>query len=221
MIKKLFKYIYLKIKGIDIDYKSSINIRAIKKLNSYNSIYIRNSNLNIKEIKQNCFIENTFCYGNIIIDRFVSISGPGTVLHSVAGKISVGAFSSIGQNVSINEFNHRINYPTTYAVNFHLYSKDFKDDVTTKGDINIEEDVWIGSNSCILSGVRLGRGCIIAAGSVVTKDVAPYSIVGGVPAKLIRMRFTPDVIEFLENSKWWTWSREKLLENKHFFNTEL
>jgi len=70
-------------------------------------------------------------------------------------------------------------------------------------DINIGNDVWIGARSTILDGVTIGDGAMIAAGAVVSKDVPPYSIVGGVPAKIIRFRFTPEEIEFLKKLKWW------------------
>ena len=94
------------------------------------------------------------------------------------------------------------------------------DDVTSKGDVILAEDVWVGSNVVILSGVKIGRGAIIAAGSVVTKDVAPYSIVGGVPAKVIKMRFSDEVIKKIENSRWWEWNTKSILENKEFFTRE-
>ena len=70
-------------------------------------------------------------------------------------------------------------------------------------EINIGNDVWIGLNVTLLDGVNIGNGSIIAAGAVVTKDVLPYSIVGGVPAKLIKMRFDLETINILQNSRWW------------------
>lgn len=221
MIKRIIKYLYLRYKGVNIDYISKINFSIFKNCKWCDTIFIRNSNLNLKFIGPYCFLENVVTYGDIELERCVSISGPGTVLHAVSGKIRVGAFTSIGQNVSINEFNHKTSYPSTYAMNYHFFSKNFEDDVVSKGDIIIEEDVWIGSNSCILSGVKLGRGCIVAAGSVVTKDVPAYSIVGGVPAKVIKKRFAESMITQLEDSKWWTWSIERIKTNQSFFNEEL
>ena len=79
-----------------------------------------------------------------------------------------------------------------------------------KGDIVIGNDVWIGYEAVIMAGVHIGNGAIIAARAVVTKDVPPYTIVGGVPARPIRKRFDEEVIRKLETLKWWDWSVEKI-----------
>ena len=79
-----------------------------------------------------------------------------------------------------------------------------------KGDIVVGNDVWIGYEAVILSGVTIGDGAIVAARAVVTKDVPPYAIVGGVPAKIIRPRFPEDVIKRLQSLRWWDWPEEKL-----------
>ena len=79
-----------------------------------------------------------------------------------------------------------------------------------KGDIVIGNDVWIGYEAVIMAGVHIGNGAIIAARAVVTKDIPPYTIVGGVPARLIRKRFDEEVIRELETLKWWDWSAEKI-----------
>ena len=79
-----------------------------------------------------------------------------------------------------------------------------------KGDIVIGNDVWIGYEAVIMAGVHIGNGAIIAARAVVTKDVPPYTIVGGVPARPIRKRFDEEVIQKLETLKWWDWSAEKI-----------
>jgi serine acetyltransferase len=85
--------------------------------------------------------------------------------------------------------------------------------------LNIENDVWIGAFSIIFSGVRLGNGSVVAAGSVVTKDVDPYTIVGGNPARFIKKRFTSKQINFLNNSKWWDMDDKKIdLMSKYLLN---
>ena len=82
-----------------------------------------------------------------------------------------------------------------------------------KGDIVIGNDVWIGCEAVIMAGVHIGNGAIIAARAVVTKDVPPYTIVGGIPAKPIRKRFTDDTVQKLETLKWWNWSFEKIRQS--------
>ncbi|NVC64580.1 CatB-related O-acetyltransferase [Vibrio sp. 05-20-BW147] len=155
--------------------------------------------------------------GQINIGRFVNIFGPGTIISSIKSNIYIGDFVSIGQNVSIQDSNHRLDRASTTFAARDIYGGSVMDDVTSKGDIIIEEDVWIGSNSVILSGVTIGRGAVIAAGSVVTKNVGKYEIVGGNPAKYIKSRFSDTTIERLESEQWWNWSKEKILSSQKFF----
>lgn len=95
------------------------------------------------------------------------------------------------------------------------------EDAVVKGDVVIGEDVWIGSNAVICSGVHIGRGAVVGAGAVVTKDILPYTINAGVPSRIIRKRFTEGQIAFLEEKKWWLWSKEKIKRNKEFFISEV
>ena len=81
----------------------------------------------------------------------------------------------------------------------------------TKGPVNIGNDVWIGYDVVIGSGVTIGDGAVIATGSLVVKDVPPYAIVGGNPAKIIRNRFDPDIVEALLKIRWWEWPHDKVL----------
>ena len=87
------------------------------------------------------------------------------------------------------------------------------EELPIKGDTVIQNDVWIGYNSLIMPGIKIGNGSIIASNSVVIKDVEPYSIVGGNPAKLIRKRFDNEIIDLLESIKWWDWPIEKITTN--------
>ena len=82
-----------------------------------------------------------------------------------------------------------------------------------KGDVVVGNDVWIGYEAVILAGVTIGDGAIIGARAVVTKDVLPYTIVGGVPAKPIRKRFNEETIDILLKLKWWDWSKERIAKN--------
>ena len=108
---------------------------------------------------------------------------------------------------------HRSDWCTTYP--FQAMMKEFRyieGYPRSKGNIVIGNDVWIGMDSKILSGVHIGDGSIISAGAVVTKDVEPYSIVGGVPAKTIRKRFDDKTIRRLEEIQWWNWSNEQIYD---------
>ena len=132
-------------------------------------------------------------------------------------RLTIGKFCSIacGAKFIFNCANHTLNSLSTYT--FPLFFEEWdlpKSEVSTawdnKGDIVIGNDVWIGYDAVIMAGVRIGDGAIIGTRAVVTKDVAPYSIVGGVPAKEIRKRFAPDVVAKLLELKWWNWPSKKI-----------
>ncbi len=132
----------------------------------------------------------------------------------------IGKFCSIacGAKFLFNSANHTLSSLSTYP--FPLFFEEWqlnKNNVTdawdNKGDIIIGNDVWIGYEAIILAGVTIGDGAIIGARAVVTKDVAPYTIVGGIPAKMIKKRFDDKTIADLLNMKWWNWSTEKIAQN--------
>lgn len=132
-------------------------------------------------------------------------------------KLIIGKFCSIacGAKFLFNSANHTSKSLSTYP--FPIFFEEWELDVqniTTawdnKGDIVIGNDVWIGYESVIMSGVTIGDGAIIGTRAVVTKDVPPYTIVGGVPAKHIRKRFTDDDIAALLKMKWWDWPIERI-----------
>lgn len=139
----------------------------------------------------------------------------------IGDKLIIGKFCMLASGVTfiMNGANHKMDGITAYPFNIfgHGWRKvtpvlrdlPFKDTV-------VENDVWIGTNATVMPGVRIGNGAIVAAHSVVTKDVAPYSIVGGNPAKEIRKRFSDEKINQLLEMAWWNWDIEKITENLHF-----
>lgn len=113
-------------------------------------------------------------------------------------KLKIGNFCSIADNVTfLVGLEHNIHTISTFPYKVVYGGESFDTVTTNKGDVIIEDDVWIGYGAIIMSGVRIGQGAIIAAGAVVTKDVEPYAIVGGVPAKVIKYRFDPAMIDKL------------------------
>lgn len=120
-------------------------------------------------------------------------------------KLKIGKFCSLGPNLLIIlGSEHRSDWISTYPFNaLNNKFRYIKGHPSTKGDITIENDVWIGANVTILSGVKIGNGAIIGANSLVSKDVLPYSIFSGNPAKFIKFRFDAEVIKRLEEISWW------------------
>ncbi|MGD1934082.1 MAG: CatB-related O-acetyltransferase [Candidatus Phaeomarinobacter sp.] len=131
---------------------------------------------------------------------------------SMDAPLRVGAFCSIGPDVLFfSKADHPIDFPSTYPFKTLIWDKDKPNqDAVTKGGITIGNDVWVGARAIIMSGVHIADGAIVAAGAVVTKDVAPYAIVGGNPAREIRKRFNDIQIEALLDLCWWDWSDDEI-----------
>ncbi len=127
--------------------------------------------------------------------------------------LKIGNYCSIAKNVEIYlGGNHRDDWVTTYP--FPRYFKQaahIDGCATTRGNVEIGSDVWLCQNVTILSGIKIGHGAIVANGAIVTKDVPPYAIVGGSPAKLLRWRFDEATRLALLESAWWDWPEEEVL----------
>jgi acetyltransferase-like isoleucine patch superfamily enzyme len=151
------------------------------------------------------------------IGNFVYISN-----HSKISNVSIGSFCSIGPNVTIGLGKH----PTDFISTFPAFFSDRKQCQVSFTDrsyytehekVTIGNDVWLGANVIVLDGVTIGDGAIIAAGSVVTKDIDPFTIAGGLPAKLIKKRFSDEKIEEIVAMKWWEKDESWLKQNSNLF----
>jgi len=178
-----------------------------------------------------CFLKNIIKNPNIIIgdytyyDDFENVENfeKNVKYHFdfTGDKLIVGKFCMIASDVKfiMNGANHLSDALSSYPFAIFggawanaMEGKEYPD----KGDIVIGNDVWIGYNSTIMSGVKIGDGAIIATNSTIVKDVLPYTIVGGNPAQLIKKRFSDETIEKLLELKWWDWDIDKITENVQF-----
>jgi len=159
----------------------TINVR-FRSLNKHNKTFVANS------IKDSYFPIKKVTVGN-------HSYGPVCVYYygNAEEKLLIGNYCSISSGVKfILGGNHSTNTISTFP--FKYFFNKGEHEALTKGPIIVEDDVWIGTDSMILSGVTIGKGAVVAAGTIVTKSIAPYSVVGGAPAKLIKMRFDENII---------------------------
>jgi len=128
-----------------------------------------------------------------------------------SANLIIGSFCSIAPDVQILlGGEHKTKWVTTYPFSIFRNIEEITGHPATKGDVNIGNDVWIGMESLILSGVNIGDGAIVGARTVVTKDIPPYAIVAGNPARVIRKRFDDEIINQLLQIKWWDWDDDKI-----------
>lgn len=182
-----------------------------------------------------CFLKNIIKNPNIIIgdytyyDDFHNVDNfeKNVKYHFdfIGDKLIIGKFCMIASDVKfiMNGANHLTKSISSYP--FAIFGKDWKDAMEgkqypTKGNTEIGNDVWIGFNATIMPGIKIGDGAIIATNSHVTKNVEPYSIVGGNPAKEIKKRFAEEQIEKLLEIEWWNWDIDKITKNVHHLTGE-
>ncbi|TVQ49119.1 MAG: Vat family streptogramin A O-acetyltransferase [Gloeocapsa sp. DLM2.Bin57] len=178
---------------------------------------------------QVCFIKNTIKNPLIMVGDYTYYDDPEdsenferNVLYHfpfIGDKLIIGKFCAISRGVKfiMNGANHQMSGFSTYP--FEIFGNGWEkvtpqaQEYPYKGDTVIGNDVWIGYEAVIMPGVKIGDGTIIGAKSVVTKEVKPYSVVGGNPAKLIRQRFSPEIIKILLEIAWWDWDIVKITNN--------
>jgi len=175
-----------------------------------------------------CFLKNIIQSPNILVGDYTYYDDFDNVenfeknvkylFDFIGDKLIIGKFCMIASNVIfiMNGANHLSAAISTFP--FAIFGNDWSDamdgkEYPSKGNTVIGNDVWIGYGVTIMPGVLIGDGAIIATKSVVTRDVAPYSIVGGNPAEEIRKRFSEEKIDKLLHIKWWDWSIEKITKN--------
>ena len=178
---------------------------------------------------QICFIQNTVTNPNIVVGDYTYYDDPEdsedferNVLYHfpfIGDRLIIGKFCAIatGAKFIMNGANHQLTGFSTYP--FYIFGNGWEKvtpqagELPYKGDTVIGNDVWIGYEAIIMPGVQVGDGAIIAAKSVVVKDVFPYTIVGGNPAKFIRQRFEESIVQALLKIAWWNWNIKKISRN--------
>ncbi len=168
------------------------SIKRTYQLNKFRSKW-RRSNKNNKTIAKNMFPINSVVVGDY------SYGDINLIAFNTEHKLYIGRFVSIANDVMfILDSEHHTNHFSTYPFKVQILNEN-KSESFSKGNIVIGDDVWIGARATIMSNVNIGQGSIVAAGALVTKDVPPYSMVGGVPAKIIKYRFNDEIIGILKN----------------------
>jgi virginiamycin A acetyltransferase len=166
---------------------------------------------------------------NVLIGKGSSLScnckvGDGSRINGRAvikgkGDVRIGKYCAIAYDIKIISSNHSTDF---LNLQIELQNQLFDAGiVSVKKGVEIGNGVWIGDSVIILPGVTIGDGAVLAGGAIVTKDVLPYSIVGGNPAKFIKYRFNEGNLEFIKNIKWWDWDKTKMKKNKELFSTNL
>ena len=193
-----------------------MNTKTYPRTNDYQTIYL---NTIIKD--PNIIVGDYTIYNDFVNDP-TQFEKNNVLYHYPINqdRLIIGKFCSIacGAKFLFNSANHTLkslsNY--TFPLFFEEWELDKKNVASAwdnKGDIIIGNDVWIGYEAVIMAGVHIGDGAVIAARAVVTKDVPPYTIVGGTPARKIRMRFEAETIAKLQQIQWWNWPVEKIRQS--------
>ena len=164
-------------------------IAFLKFIRKWHNINKHNTTAPINKFPISCVSVGKETYGGLYILSF-----------DEQHKLMIGSYCSIAPNVVfLLSADHYSNHISSFPFKVKILGKDAEG--VSKGDIKVDDDVWIGYGATIMSGVHIGQGAIIAAGAVITKDVPPYAIVAGVPAKVVKYRFSQELIEEIDYSK--------------------
>jgi acetyltransferase-like isoleucine patch superfamily enzyme len=136
-------------------------------------------------------------------------------------RVTIGKYCSIAADVEFIFGDHALTRVSTFPLRHLLLHTPTNADAVYRGPIVVGNDVWIGRRSLILANVRIGDGAVVAAGSVVTRDVEPYTVVGGVPAQMIKRRFSDSQIDELLRIRWWDWPEERIINKIELFYNDV
>lgn len=173
--------------------------------------------------------------------RFISLAGPEEIDHRISigeytygvsnqtvflvranDRVTIGKYCSFAPGVRIfPSGEHNFKLASTFPFYANMMNKGVDRDTYSKGEIVIGNDVWVGANVLILSGVRVGDGAVLAAGSIVVNNVEPYAIVSGVPATTLQYRFKSEIIQDLLQIKWWDWGEAAVKERVEDFYLDI
>jgi len=191
-------------------------------------------NINSSKVADNVIVGDMSRLTSSELAEYVKIDRYNLIYHTQIGRYSytgpfdmifkakIGSFSSISYGVTIgppeHDYKRLTTHPFLYDPSYNVFShEEILPQTKFDKEIIIGSDVWIGCNATILRGIHVGDGAVIGANSLVNKDVPPYAIVAGDPARIIKFRFPEDKIQELLEMKWWDWPIEKIKENRELF----
>ena len=195
-----------------------------------NHFYSKKKRIKVYRYDYPPIVLKKICSCNVMLNRhveFISVKNGSIGEHTyinggfIYDEVYIGKYCSIGFNLSLGAGNHYINKLSTYPLNNRVCGVVDQNEFKPKLKTIIKNDVWIGNSVSILEGVTIGNGAVVATGSVVTKDVPDYAVVAGVPAKIIKFRFSDENIKSLLRFQWWNNNKKWIIDNIDVFRKEL
>lgn len=219
MISKLKNLLFSKLKSFLLT-KNYIKRGTSLKIHKNSTVY-GNSFEGVITIGFKAKVSRIECVGTVNIGDFSALNGPNLDIYSGTGIVNIGKFCSIARNVSMQLDSHNHKKITTFLIFKNLIKEANNSELILKGNMNIRNDVWIGTNSVLSGNITIGNGAVIAANSFVNRDIPPYAIVAGSPAKIIKYRFDEETRDILNDLNWWDWDINKIKDHKILFKEEL